>query len=217
MTLRSLREAQYNYNRMMSDHLQRERRKQPKHYTWTINESDVKAEDLILRDWICNTGNTCIFKRYEPFCSQEVMSYERLPTLTKALLRFEDNVGCKRHFNNAILNNAWMVNLKTSERENVMMDSFLRGFGQDLKKQWEDKIMNTIDISEELADLMKVYTEAEEHLKKKEAGELETMNNYMRRYMQVQDERRKVTDKLNALKHKMERKACDECDEEDDE
>ena len=77
--------------------------------------------------------------------------------------------------------------------------------------------MNTIDISEELADLMKVYTEAEEHLKKKEAGELETMNNYMRRYMQVQDERRKVTDKLNALKHKMERKACDECDEEDDE
>lgn len=106
-----------------------------------------------------------------------------------------------------------------------MMDAFLKGFNgqlEQLKKAWEEKQVVGIDVSDELKDLLKVYTDAEEHLLSKEKSALESVENVMKRYLEAKDERKKVTQKLNALKQKMaagqppQQEDCD-CDEDEDE
>lgn len=79
-----------------------------------------------------------------------------------------------------------------------------------------------VDVSDELKDLLKVYTDAEEHLLSKEKSALESVEAVMKRYLEAKDERKKVTQKLNALKQKLaagqppKQEDCD-CDEDEDE
>jgi len=159
---------------------------------------------------------TMIFRRFDNLLPPE----EQLDILVKALLGFPQPMGYKQGNNNKILNDSWTVNLRSTEKENIMMDSFLRGFGEDLKKQWQEgKQVIGVDVSEELKDLFKVYTDAEEHLKQKEQQALETVTSCMKRYIAAQDERKTVTQKLNGLKQKLAQgaPAPEQKDEEDDE
>ena len=81
--------------------------------------------------------------------------------------------------------------------------------------------MIPVDVSEELKDLFKVYTDAEKHLKQKEDSALDSLTSYMKRYMDAQEERKKISRKLAILTAKMKdvesEEDCDCCDEEDDE
>ena len=144
----------------------------------------------------------------------------QLSVLARALLGFKYPFPQRLYRESKIINDAWMVNLKF-KKENVMMESFLRGFGkdvsEDLKKQWGVKSSQEIDITDEIIELTKIYQDAEAHLKKKEEAELDCMESYMKRYLQVKDEREKVSDKLKSLLDKVNHKPCDECSCEDDE
>lgn len=165
---------------------------------------------------------TMIFRRFGNLLPPE----EMLDVLVKALLGFPKSMGYKQGNHCAILDDSWTVNLRsTQERENIMMDAFLRGFGgqsEELKKAWQEKQMIGVDVSDELKDLLKVYTDAEEHLLQKEKSALESVESVMRRYLEAKDERKKVTQKLNALKQKLaagqppKQEECD-CDEDEDE
>jgi len=146
---------------------------------------------------------TMVFRRFPNLMPPE----EALDILVKALLGFPQPMGYKQGSNSMILNDSWMVNLRpTKERENIMIDAFLRGFGHqfsELKKSKESYDMNGIDVSDELRDLLKVYTDAEAHLLSREKSELDVMTVYMKRYLEIQGERKKVTDKLSCLKKKI--------------
>lgn len=80
--------------------------------------------------------------------------------------------------------------------------------------------MIPVDVSDELKDLFKVYTDAEKHLKAKEGSALETLTSYMKRFVEAQEERKKITHKLAILTQKMkdvEPEEDSDCgDEEDD-
>lgn len=106
-----------------------------------------------------------------------------------------------------------------------MMDAFLRGFGaqsKELKKAWEEKQVIRIDVSDELKDLLIVYTDAEENLLGKEKAALESVESVMKRYIDAKEERKKISQKLNSLKQKLaagqapKQEDCD-CVEEKDE
>ncbi len=99
-----------------------------------------------------------------------------------------------------------------------MMDSFLRGFGgqsEELKKAWEGKNNTTVNISEELNDILRVYAEAEERLMSKEQVHLDTATESMKRYILAREEREAITAKLNKLKNKL-NKASHQEDKEDE-
>lgn len=78
--------------------------------------------------------------------------------------------------------------------------------------------MMGVDIGEELKDLLKVYTDADAHLGKKEKQVLDNLVNYMKSFISVHEEKRKVCNKLANLKQKLEMGSkCEDCgDDEDD-
>jgi hypothetical protein len=99
----------------------------------------------------------------------------------------------------------WVVNLRATGKEDIMKDAYLKGFGEkseELRKAWEGHKME-VDVSEELHALLKVYTDAEEHLKSKEMCSLDAMTIHMKRYLEIREERMKVTSKLASLKKKI--------------
>lgn len=206
----------------------------PGPYVWNPNKKKKKARvkitqvtpPEILQHYdpllLSKPVPTMIFRRFGNLLPSE----ETLDILVKALLGFPKPMGYKQGNHCAILDDSWTVNLRsTQERENIMMDSFLRGFGgqsEELKKAWQEKQMIGVDVSDELKDLLKVYTDAEEHLLSKEKSALESVEAVMKRYLEAKDERKKVTQKLNALKQKLaagqppKQEDCD-CDEDEDE
>ncbi len=188
---------------------------------WKISDRDVQAYqwNMIKRQMAPpqRHGNTCTFRRFPSLISDEERDYLNLPTLVKALLGFEKYIisfytqGCEIH------NDAWVVNFKTCEtQENVLMDALLKGL-MEMKEQVEGKVRIGVDVSDELKDLLKVYTEAEEHLKTKEVNARDMLDGYMTRYLDAKKERREVTEKLHILKAKLTPPKCPGCDEEDDE
>ena len=153
-------------------------------------------------------------------------SYE-MDILLSSFLGIPQVFGVKRNQNNVILNDSWTVNLK-SRRENIMMDSFLKGFGtefENLKKQWCNTPPHTerqmgIDVSDELKDLFKVYTDANAHLESKEKTALNHLVNAMESFLAVHKEKTKVAQKLNTLQYKLKDNAgcgCEDEDEDEDE
>lgn len=143
-----------------------------------------------------------VFRRYP---NLGIPEYD-LDILVKALLGFPQPMGYKRGNHSAILDDAWTINLISTDKENIMMDAFLRGFegqSEELKKACGEQQVIAIDVNEELVDLLKVYTDAEEHLLSKEKFALEILESMMRRYLESKDERKKVSQKLEALKQKM--------------
>lgn len=153
---------------------------------------------------------TMVFKRYDNLLSPE----ENLDILVKALLGFPKPMGYKQGNNCAILNDSWEIDWRTTREENIMMDAFLRGWGkpEELKKAQEAKRM--VNVTEELNDLLRVYTDAEEHLKDKEEQALSSLEGAMKRYLNAKEERSKMTQKLSVLTQKM---SMAEEEEEDDE
>lgn len=169
---------------------------------WTINEGDVirRRQEVELSKMYKDP-----YLRYPNLMPAE----HYLDVLVKALLGFHQPMGYKQGSNNKILNDSWTVNLISTKEEsnNIMMDSFLRGFGgqsKELKKAWEDKQVVSVDVSDELKDLLKVYTDAEEHMLIKEKSALEGVECVMKRYLDAKEERKKVSLKLTSLKSKME-------------
>lgn len=171
-----------------------------------------------------NNGNTMVFRRYERLPT-DIGPYE-MDILLASFLGIPQYFGVKRNTNHAILNDSWKVNL-IQRRENVMMDAFLRGFGtefENLKNQWcktqsqPEKQMG-IDVSEELKDLFKVYTDANAHLESKERTSLNLLVNAMESFLAVHKEKNTVAQKLNTLKYKLKENCGCEDDEdgEDDE
>ncbi len=162
---------------------------------------------------------TMVFRRFGNLLPPE----EELDILVKALLGFPKPMGYKQGNHNAILNDSWTINLRSTieESENIMMDAFLRGFdgqAEQLKKAWEGKQVVGVDVSDELKDLLKVYTDAEEHLKQKESSALQLLESYAKKYLDAKEERVKVSKKLEALKSKMAAgQSCQSCGEDHDE
>lgn len=200
----------------------------PGPYVWNPNNKKKKARvkttqvtpPEIIQHFdkkLLGTTNTMTFRRFGNLMPPE----EILDILVKALLGFPQPMGYKQGNHCAILDDSWTVNLRsTQERENIMMDSFLRGFGgqsEALKKAWEEKQVIGVDVSDELKDLLKVYTDAEEHLKSKEKSALESLTHCMKRYLEAQAETLKVTQKLNTLKQKLAAgQHCQSCGEDHD-
>lgn len=198
---------------------------------WVITEGDLirhrqeRELNRLYRDAYLAWDNfysgdqsaTMVFRR---FPALSVPEYE-LDILVKALLGFPQPMGYKQGNHCAILDDSWTVNLRSTEKENIMMEEFLKGFAgksEELKKAWEGKQVVGVDVSEELKDLYKVYTDAEEHLITKEKQALETVTAQMKRYIAAQEERQKVSQKLNALKHKLAQgQPCQGCGEDEDE
>ena len=76
--------------------------------------------------------------------------------------------------------------------------------------------INEYDFFDELKDLLSVYTDAEECLLSEERSALDVLTEHMERYLEAQEERKKVSQKLNALKRKIDAGQRD-CYDEDDE
>ena len=149
-----------------------------------------------------HNGATMVFRR---FPALSVPEYE-FDILVKSLLEFPHPMGYKKGNNNKILNDSWMVNLRSTEKENIMMDSFLRGFSgqsEDLKNAWNDKQSIEIDVGSELKELLSIYQDAEKHLIIKEQQALDNFNIYMKLYLDSQQERKKITAKLESLTKKI--------------
>jgi hypothetical protein len=188
---------------------------------WTVNEGDVLRQrketqlENLYRDaclgWkgfygdseFNRLGNPPARNGYQTICAPE-----DLDVLVKALLGFPPPMGYKQGNNNKILNDSWTVNLRSTreESENVMMDAYLKGSTsqfKEIQKAWENMKMFGIDISEELKELLRVYTDAEQHLINKEKSALEAMTYNMKKYLEAQEQRQKLTDKITALNKKI--------------
>jgi len=75
--------------------------------------------------------------------------------------------------------------------------------------------MKLVEVDEELKTLLKIYTEAETHLKTREQSSLDTLNYYMKNYIDTHEERKSISEKLSTLKYKLSlEESCE--DEEDD-
>ncbi len=98
----------------------------------------------------------------------------------------------------------------------LSMDAFINGFTDGLKQQLGVNDMVDIDITDELKDIHKVYTDGEAHLRQKETEFLSTLAIYMKKYLDVREERIKVSNKLGALNNKF-KNPCDECGEDEGE
>ncbi len=172
---------------------------------WIMNQGELKR-----------TGSTCVFRRFPNLSIEQDGVHPNV--MVNALLGFPQQ---KREFD-GILNDSWVVNLKRKEKENVMMDAFLKGFAdqsQELKKSW-GKETNKVNVTQELKDLLKVYEESEKHLQKKEDECLRLLNSYMRAYIRATEERNEISDKLHNLRVKLVEGSCEDscgdCEEDDE-
>jgi len=156
-------------------------------------------------------ANTMVFRRYP-----NLLPEKDRDILVKALLGNKENVGYRFSNNNAILNDSWVVNLRTTG-ENILMETLLKQLREQLKEaveQHEGKMVQG-DVTEELHDLRKVYVDAEKSLKEKEAYALKNLQHYMKQYIEAAEETKKITFKLKILESKLHGEKQD--DEGDDE
>ena len=93
------------------------------------------------------------------------------------------------------------------------LDDALKMRADMLKKLWEEADIKHIDVDDELKDLLKVYGDAEENLKAREAQNLETLSHSMKRYLESKEERLKISFKLSNLKEKLKKAKNEEEDE----
>ncbi len=177
-------------------------------YVW--NPHNLRKRSCVKTTHVTPPAPMIVFRRFDNLLLPE----EQLDVLVKALLGFPQPMGYKYGNYAGILNDSWMVNLRSTEEdgEDIMVSAFLNGFGGGSGKQlnkavegkhMEDKRMVGVDVSDELNDLLRVYSDAEEHLKKNEANALESMTHCMKRYLEVMEERKKLTQKIKTLELKL--------------
>lgn len=92
------------------------------------------------------------------------------------------------------LNDSWVVNFKPVIRETKMLN----------------------DMKDEMDDLLNVYTSGEEHLKYKERAALDSLTYCMKRYIEAQEERKTMSDKLRNFKEKLEAVENNDYDDEEE-
>lgn len=73
---------------------------------------------------------------------------------------------------------------------------------------------DTVNITEELKVLLRVYEESEQSLLEREEGIRDILDNVMQKYLDAKTERKTVSDRLTALRNKL---GLDKDEEEDDE
>jgi hypothetical protein len=173
---------------------------------WAFGTPGVYTVPAEVRDLFNNAlttpPHTLVFRRLENLMP------EKKDILLEAFLGFQDIVGYRFANHIAIVDDAWVLNLRTT-KENYMMEALL--------KRMKDMVnMPGIDVGEELKDLLQVYTDAEVHLKEKEASALEVLTSYMKRYVEACDERKKVSSKLYNLKLKLAKPRQEEEDEDEE-
>ena len=162
-------------------------------------------------------GSTVVFRRFESLMPEEERRYHELDILVKSFLGFPEYVDCRISKNSAILNDDWLINLRWKEETDVMTDAFLKkveGMLDELNKGVENSHIEGKNITGELNDLLRIYTDAEGVLKRKEEELLRMLTSYMKRYVEAQAEREKVTEKLTVLKVKIFKPACQDCGDE---
>lgn len=104
-----------------------------------------------------------------------------------------------------------MLNLRTSGDD---MSDYCDMINEKIKAMWQEGENDAgVDVGDELKDLLRVYVDAEENLRGREAQHLETMTHCMKRYLEAKDERIKISSKLHTLKEKMKKVNNGENDE----
>ncbi len=88
-----------------------------------LNKDIAKYYDKKLG--ITSTGPTMVFRRYENLIPELERDYYSLDILVKALLGFEVSIGYKFSQGHKVANDAWVVNMRVTEKENILMDAFL--------------------------------------------------------------------------------------------
>lgn len=100
-----------------------------------------------------------------------------LDILTKCLLGIKENV----RYQDGILNEDCLVNLKKSKEVD----------------------MTDVDVGDELKELLKIYSEYNQHLTNKHGNSLEILTNYMKHFIEIDEERKKVANRLQTIKEKI--------------
>ncbi len=165
-----------------------------------------------------NNGMTCTFKRFPALLVSEQSKNDILfRDFFLFRLGWPMNVG--KHYNakSRIINESWVLNLRsTTYGENIMMDSFLRGMGEELEKKWTERATKHIDVNDELRDLHKVYIDSEAHLRRQEEDALRIATSYWKRYTEASEQRQTVSNKLATLERKLTPQERDDEDEDGD-
>lgn len=142
--------------------------------------------------------------------------YQEMDIYLKAFLKVPDVLGYRFAQQNAILNDSWTVNLRsTNQTENVLMNSFLGGFAVP-----EGTQPIVVDATNELKELKRIYDDAFGHMQKKEAEALNHLVYSMKRFIEVHEERQKVEQKKTTLDSKLQLGKKEEpcgCDDDEDE
>lgn len=138
-------------------------------------------------------SSTMTFRRYPNLGTPET----RENVLVNSLLKKRRTLACKFAKAKAICDDSWVVDLTQPEKRNTLMDSYFRTLRQ---PQQETK---AVDVSQELMDLMKIYSDAHEQLSTRERYAHSSLVDAMRTYLEVYDERRAIADKLSTLKSKI--------------
>lgn len=162
-------------------------------------------------------GSTMVFRRFPALSLPDGVGFPS-DILTKSLLGLLDEVAYKFSQGNAILNDAWVINLRETKKENLMLDMFLRGFdgkAEELKKAWEKQMGQNFE--SELTDLLKVYKDAAEHLCTQERYKMSHLVAAMKDFIKVHEDRQQMEKKLAALVQKLEpMKPCEGCSEDEE-
>lgn len=119
----------------------------------------------------------------------------------------------------------YFFNMKMNDllKKEVVVNEFTRCFNKKPQELTENQGF-CVEVTDELNDLLKIYNSAEKDLLKKEKSALEIATVCMQSYIEVSKERKKITDRINILKHKIKdsspteednEDSCDECDGEE--
>lgn len=143
-------------------------------------------------------------------------NHRDLVNSSNALRRFPYETGCTREqMVKYLLEIQKPVEYNSGKDKSKKEEDSMNEMEKELDKMWRLTGQDSVDVEEELRDLHKVYIDAEEHLKNREANALDQATFAMKKFIDVQEERKKVSKKLSKLKDKM----CDlsDCKHEDEE
>lgn len=156
---------------------------------------------------------TMVFRRYNNLLAPT----ENLSLFTRMFLGKKDTLGVKFAMNQAVLDDSWKINLVDSPEDYKPRGVIetVRSLQYEYNKR-KGMQMQISDMTNELNDLLKVYDDAEKHLREKKESLLTSHESAMKRYLEAKEEHLRVLTKLNTLRDKLAPKACEDCDEDED-
>lgn len=181
-----------------------------------FDSSPIKNSFWTGQAWMPNHGNTVKFMRY-PMLDDSVGVASRNILHQSYLDRFK-NIKYKFERKNVLLDDDLQINIINTESDKNMREWANKKLIEALSMTTKEKEMfneEPIELTEELKDLVRIYSEAEEKLKNRETGNLETLNYQMKHYLKAKEEREVITIKLRNLLNKLENIKPEEDDEEE--